>query len=84
MAWKVVSAGRWAPLLLPGFVAYVVLFGIVLSPIPTSEVAVLQRVLQILVAAAYAFGAVSILIPVLRWLVRRETAPVREPLRSAR
>ncbi len=63
-AWKVVQAERWAPILLPGFVAYVVLFGLSLSPVtPPGPPEVAERVLQILVAAVYSFCAASIAYP---------------------
>lgn len=60
-AWKVVQAERWAPILLPGFVAYVVLFGLSLSPVtPPGPPEVAERVFQILIAAVYSFCAASI------------------------
>ncbi len=63
-AWKVVQAERWAPILLPGFVAYVVLFGLSLSPItPPGPPEVAERVIQILLAAVYSFCAASIAYP---------------------
>lgn len=69
-AWKVVHAERWAPILLPGFVAYVVLFGLSLSPItPPGPPEVAERVLQILIAAVYSFCAASIAYPL---FVRRQ------------
>ncbi|MEM9108345.1 MAG: FUSC family protein, partial [Pseudomonadota bacterium] len=63
-AWKIVQAERWAPILLPGFVAYIVLFGLSLSPItPPGPPEVLERVIQILIAAVYSFAAASIVYP---------------------
>ena len=64
MASRIIAAQRWAPVLLPGFVAYVVLFGLTLSSLPLgSDVAVITRVLQIAGAAVYALAAVSLLVP---------------------
>lgn len=64
MASRIIAAQRWAPVLLPGFVAYVVLFGLTLSSLPLgSDVAVLTRVLQIAGAAVYALAAVSLFVP---------------------
>lgn len=66
MAWKTVGSPRLAPVFLPGFVAYVVLFGLTLSSLPLGDdVAVVQRVLQILGAAIYAFCAMSLVAPIL-------------------
>lgn len=63
-AWKVVQAERWTPILLPGFVAYVVLFGLSLSPItPPGPPEVAERVFQILFAAVYSFCAASLAHP---------------------
>ncbi len=65
-AWKVVQAERWAPILLPGFVAFVVLFGLSLSPLtPPGPPEVLDRVLQIIAAAIYSFAAVSVIYPLI-------------------
>lgn len=74
-SWKVVQAERWAPILLPGFVAYIVLFGLSLSPItPPGPPEVLERVIQILLAAIYSFGAVSVVYP---FLARRDKGRAR-------
>lgn len=75
MSSRIISAQRWAPVLLPGFVAYVVLFGLTLSSLPLgSDVAVFNRVLQIAMAAVYALAAVSLFVP---WVIRyqRSTDP---------
>lgn len=64
MVSRIIAAQRWAPVLLPGFVAYVVLFGLTLSSLPLgSDVAVITRVLQIAGAAVYALAAVSLFVP---------------------
>ena len=70
-ATRLVGSERWAPVFLPGFVAYTTLFGLVLSSLPLGDnVDVVKRVLQIVFAAVYALAAVSLLVPVLRWLNR--------------
>ena len=64
MVSRIIAAQRLAPVLLPGFVAYVVLFGLTLSSLPLgSDVAVITRVLQIAFAAVYALAAVSLFVP---------------------
>ena len=75
MASRIIAAQRWAPVLLPGFVAYVVLFGLTLSSLPLGDdVAVISRVLQIALAALYALAAVSLFVPfVIRY--QRSTDP---------
>ena len=74
LATLVVSSDRFASVFLPGFVAYVVLFGLTLSSLPLGDdVDAVKRVLQILVAAAYALGAISLVVPLIGWLERRFT-----------
>lgn len=74
-AWKVVQAERWAPILLPGFVAYVVLFGLSLSPItPPGPPEVAERVVQILFAALYSFCAASLAYPI---FARKRKGPAK-------
>jgi FtsH-binding integral membrane protein len=64
-----VKADRLAPILLPSFVAYTVLFGLTLSSLPlVYEIDVIKRMAQIFFAAAYALGAVSLLVPIIGWL----------------
>lgn len=57
---------RWAAVILPGYVAFSVLFGLVLSPLPLADgVDAVNRVLLIIGAAVYAMAFVSLLIPFL-------------------
>ncbi len=64
LASQVVRGRRHAAIFLPGFVAYTMLFGLTLSPLPLpDDVAVLQRVLQIVGAALYVLAAASLFLP---------------------
>ncbi len=67
MATAVVARPARAPMLLPGFVAFTLLFGLAFLPVPgTGEVAFLARVAMILGAAVYALAAISLVLPRLR------------------
>lgn len=75
LASQVVRGRRHAAIFLPGFVAYTMLFGLTLSPLPLpDDVAVLQRVLQIVGAALYVLAAASLFLP----LALRRRPPNRE------
>jgi hypothetical protein len=51
----------------PSLIAFCILFGMVLSPLPLADdVDYMKRVLQILTAALYAIAAVSLLVPLIR------------------
>jgi|GEM_PF-4512770 len=64
LASQVVRGRRHAAIFLPGFVAYTMLFGLTLSPLPLGDdVAVLARVLQIVGAALYVLAAASLFLP---------------------
>jgi hypothetical protein len=72
LAMLVVQSERNAPVFLPGFVAYVVLFGLTLSSLPFGyDIDVIKRILQIFFAAAYALCAVSLIVPIADFLDRR-------------
>ena len=69
LSWQITRGGRWVPVILPGYVAYTVLFGLVLSPLPLAEeVAVVDRVLSIVAGAVYAMAAISVLAPAIPYL----------------
>ncbi len=71
LSWLVARGGPWAPVILPGYVAYTLLFGLALSPLPLADgVAVAERVLSIVAGGVYAMAAVSLLIPALPHLSR--------------
>lgn len=71
LSWQITRGGRWVPVILPGYVAYTVLFGLVLSPLPLAQdVAVLDRVLSIIGGGVYAMAAVSLLAPAIPRLTR--------------
>lgn len=71
LSWQVTRGPRWMAVILPGYVSYTVLFGLVLSPLPLAEdVAVVERVALIIAGAIYAMAAVSLLFPVLSYLAR--------------
>lgn len=64
LASQVVRGRRHTAIFLPGFVAYTMLFGLTLSPLPLGDdVAVLARVLQIVGAALYVLAAASLVLP---------------------
>ena len=71
LSWQITRGGRWVPVILPGYVAFTVLFGLVLSPLPLAEeVAVVARVLSIVAGAVYAMAAISVLAPASPYLTR--------------
>ena len=71
LSWLVARGGAWAPAMLPGYVAYTLLFGLALSPLPLADgVAVAERVLSIVAGGVYAIAAISLLIPALPSLSR--------------
>jgi Protein of unknown function (DUF2955)/Fusaric acid resistance protein-like len=72
MAWQLERRPALAPVLLPGFVAFTLLFGLAFSPLqPSAEVAWLTRVAQIVAAALYALCAISLLVPLAERLTAR-------------
>jgi hypothetical protein len=81
LAGAIVATPRMAAVFVPGLVAYTMLFGLTLSPLPLADgVAVAKRVLLILAAAGYALGAVSVLAP----LIAKVSAAAVRAGRSAR
>ncbi len=81
LSWLMVRTPTWTPIILPGYVAFVVLFGLVLSPLPLADsVEVVARVSDILFGAIYAMAAVSILVPFIATLRRFiESVPSAHP-----
>ena len=78
LSWQLTRGGRWVPVILPGYVAYTVLFGLVLSPLPVAQdVAVVDRVLSIVAGGVYAMAAVSLLVPAIPYLSRLAGLAVR-------
>lgn len=76
LAGRLVDKADAAGIYLPCFIAYIVLFGLTLSPLPLGdEVPVFTRVAQITIAAVYTLAAVSLLLPVLYRLERPLTQP---------
>lgn len=68
MAELLVRSPAWSQVLLPGFVAFVLLFGVAFAPLPLGEdVAVLKRVGQIVLAMVYALCALSLFLPLVRY-----------------
>lgn len=65
MAFLLAQMPGRAPVLLPGFVAYTLLFGLAFSGVaPTGAVALWQRLGLIAAAAAYAIGAIALVAPI--------------------
>lgn len=64
---------------IPGFIAYCMLFGLVYSTAPLGDsVAIVGRVAQILGAAIYVIAMASLLLPVGRRIISRQTARMSE------
>ncbi|MGR0186967.1 hypothetical protein [Azospirillum aestuarii] len=64
IAWWVERVPTFAHVLLPGFVAFTVLFGLAFAPASLSaDVELLKRLAQIVAAGLYALGAVSLVMP---------------------
>ena len=64
IAWSIERVPTFAHVLLPGFVAFTVLFGLAFMPASLSaDVEVLKRLVQIVAAGLYALGAVSLFMP---------------------
>lgn len=67
LASQIVRGPALAAIFAPGLVAYTMLFGLTLSPLPIVDgVAVINRVVLIVGAALYALAAVSLLVPLAR------------------
>ncbi|MEO1774687.1 MAG: DUF2955 domain-containing protein [Pseudomonadota bacterium] len=73
LAWLSALGPLWRGMMVPGMVAFVVLYGLVYSPyVDATDVSVTQRALMVVAGALYALGAVSVLSPlVARYLRRR-------------
>ena len=66
---------RQAAVFIPGMVTFVLLYGMSLSPVLGADgVGAVQRVLQVAVAALYAAGAASLVLPLVIRLGRRRPA----------
>ncbi|MEO0821497.1 MAG: hypothetical protein AAF074_13845 [Pseudomonadota bacterium] len=66
MAWSLDRSAAMAQILLPGFVAFTLLFGLAFAPVTLgAQVAFVERVSQIMVAALYALCATSLVAPLL-------------------
>lgn len=77
-AWRIVGGPRQAAVWTPGFVTFVALYGMTLSPtLGGGEVEALTRVLQVAAGAIYTLCAVSLMVPPARRLMRRPTAAPR-------
>ncbi|MEM9682731.1 MAG: hypothetical protein AAF942_05665 [Pseudomonadota bacterium] len=77
LSWQITRGPKSAAVIVPGFVAYTMLFGLVLSPLPLAEgVDVLNRVLLIIGGAIYASAFLSLLVPAFP-LLRRVAGTVR-------
>lgn len=64
IAWRIERVPMFAHVLLPGFVAFIVLFGLAFTPAsPAADVELLKRLAQIVAAGLYALGAVSLVMP---------------------
>ncbi len=64
IAWRIERVPMFAHVLLPGFVAFTVLFGLAFMPAsPAADVELLKRLAQIVAAGLYALGAVSLVMP---------------------
>ncbi|MEE3102042.1 MAG: FUSC family protein [Pseudomonadota bacterium] len=75
-AWRIVGGPRRAAVWTPGFVTFVALYGMTLSPtLGGGEVEALTRVLQVAAGALYTLCAVSLLVPPARRLMRRRPTP---------
>lgn len=71
LSWLVTYDRKLAPVVLPGFVAFSVLLGLALSPLPfADDVDVVNRVLLIVGGALYCVGFVSLLVPFLSFFAR--------------
>ena len=71
-AWQVCRGPRFAAVWMPGFITFVVLYGMTLSPtLGGGDVAALSRLGQVAVGALYTLCAVSLLAPLGRRLIRR-------------
>jgi hypothetical protein len=71
LSWLITYDKKLAPVVLPGFVAFTVLFGLVLSPLPfADDVDVVNRVLLIVAGALYCVAFVSLLVPFLSFFAR--------------
>ncbi|CCD02565.1 DUF2955 domain-containing protein [Azospirillum baldaniorum] len=65
VAWWIERVPMFAHVLLPGFVAFTVLFGLAFMPAsPSADVELLKRLAQIVAAGLYALGAVSLVMPI--------------------
>lgn len=70
-SYKLAQASRFAHVLLPGYVAFTLLFGLAYSSMSQqAEVAYIQRVVDITVAALYALGGVALMYPLALRLMR--------------
>ncbi|MEM9096507.1 MAG: DUF2955 domain-containing protein [Pseudomonadota bacterium] len=79
LAWFAAHGPLWRAVMVPGMVAFVVLYGMIFSPyVDTKEVSVTARAIMVVLGAIYALGAVSVLAPlvgrILRWSAARRAA----------
>jgi hypothetical protein len=69
IAWRIERVPALAHVLLPGFVAFAVLFGLAFTPASLSaDVELLKRLVQIVAASLYALCAISLALPIMRRL----------------
>ena len=69
IAWRIERVPALAHVLLPGFVAFAVLFGLAFTPASLSaDVELAKRLVQIVAASLYALCAISLALPFLRRL----------------
>ncbi|MEM6422306.1 MAG: DUF2955 domain-containing protein, partial [Pseudomonadota bacterium] len=80
LAWMSAQGPLWRAIMLPGMVAFVVLYGMMFSPlIDNSDVSVLKRSLMVVAGAVYALGAVSVLSPIVGRQLRKAKARAGAP-----
>lgn len=71
-SYQLARAPRIAHVLLPGYVAFALLYGLAFSSLPTgTDVAYIQRVTDITIAALYALGGVALFYPLAVRLMQR-------------
>lgn len=76
IAWQLDRGPALAHVLLPGFVAFALLFGLAFSPVSLSaDVDVLKRLVQIIAAGLYALAAISLFLPFARAAPRPAKLP---------
>lgn len=67
----IARGGIWNAIVLPGYVAFTMLFGLVLSPLPLADgVDTVGRALLIVGACAYVLACVVLLVPLLPYIAR--------------